>query len=202
VQRLGWAFDHRDVGAAAGLLAADLQFQTFETDSAGNTPALVQWPRDSVLAALRSLFDGVPGVSEAATATLSLDRNLVPFTDTRPGKNPIWHKMVRSSADIRVADPTSGSRIDVTGYLLFYLTRGGQRCDSRGSGGTGCACRFHPVVDRPVRRRDAERKRRARPAGADECLPPDHVRRHPPPLPRPHAALSSYSPSATRSRRS
>ena len=124
VQRLGWAFDHRDIGAVAGLLAADLQFQTFETDSAGNAPALVQWPRDSVLVALRSLFDGVPGVSGPATVKLSLDANLLPFPDTRVGKNAKWHKTVRSSADLRVADPASGSRFEVTGYLLFYLTRG------------------------------------------------------------------------------
>ena len=126
VQRLGWAFDHRDVDAIAGLLAADLQFQTFETDSAGNGGggSRVGWTRDSVLVALRSLFDGVPGVSGPATVSLSLDPNLVAFPDTRVGMNPTWHKTVRSTADLRVADPASGSRFEVTGYLLFYLTRG------------------------------------------------------------------------------
>ena len=124
MERLGWAFDHRDVDAVAGLLAADLAFRTFETDSAGNPSAGAVWTRDSVLVALRSLLDGVPGgQAPAAGVQLALDPNLVPFPDGRVGRNPHWHAAIRTSVDLRVKQDAD-NELEVAGYAVFYLTRG------------------------------------------------------------------------------
>ena len=124
VQRLGWAFNHRDIEIVAGLLTDDFVFQCAELDSAGNTPGDTVVTCDSLLAALRSLFLGVPGVSSPARVSLTFDQNLVPFPDTRVGRNARLHKTIRTSFDLVVDDPTAQRTWEVTGHALFFLTRG------------------------------------------------------------------------------
>jgi hypothetical protein len=123
-ERLAWAFNHSDAEIAAGLLPDDFEFATAGLDSAGNGARDTVLTRDTLLGALRSLLEGVPGVSSPARVTLNFDQNLVPFPDTRPGRDPRVHRAIRTSVDLRVFDPASQSTWEVSGHALFYLTRG------------------------------------------------------------------------------
>ena len=55
---------------------------------------------------------------------LSLDPNLLPYPDTRPGHDPRVHKTIRTSFDLVVVDSTSSHIFEATGQSLFFLTRG------------------------------------------------------------------------------
>lgn len=123
VQRLAWAFEHRDLEAVAGLLPENATFASADVDSAGNVLS-DDWTRPELLEALGSMFYGVSGVSEPANVNFQLDRNLVAFADTRAGLDPRVHKTIRSGLDLRVFDPTQQTTFEVTGQLAFYTPRG------------------------------------------------------------------------------
>jgi hypothetical protein len=122
VQRFVWGFNHKDVDVVVGLFTDDFQFITAGTDSAGNpTRNPTGGPgqdRSWFLEALAVLQDPSSEVS------LAIDRYLIEFPDPRPGKDPRFHKQVGSSVDAKVLLPGSGGGVEVTGNLLFFLTRG------------------------------------------------------------------------------
>jgi hypothetical protein len=117
LRQLEWGVNHRDFEILAGLLSDDFVFQSAELDSAGNSTRDTAATRDSVLMVLRSLLAG-------ARVHLSLDDILVPFNDPRVGKNPKWHKIIRTSVDLVVVDSTLQHSFEATGHALFFLTRG------------------------------------------------------------------------------
>jgi len=123
VRVLESAMNTRDVDAIAGLLTGDFQFVTASTDSVGSTAPSVPWTRDTFLATLQGLLVGTADRPPAEQVSLTFDQNLVPFPDTRPGRNPKWHEQVRTSVNFKVR-VDSGSTIEVTGGALFFLTRG------------------------------------------------------------------------------
>ena len=51
-----------------------------------------------------------------------MDANPISFADTRPGKDPKYHKQVRTSFDLSVR--TEGNLFEVSGNLLFFAVRG------------------------------------------------------------------------------
>jgi hypothetical protein len=118
VQRFVWGFNHKDVDVVEGLVTDDFQFITAGIDSAGNPTRGPGQDRSWFLVALAALGDSTSKVS------FTIDRFLLALPDTRPGKNPIFHKQVRSSVDVEVLFPSSGGSVEVTGNLLFFLTRG------------------------------------------------------------------------------
>lgn len=123
VRRLEWAINHRDLDMVSGLLPDDFQFTDAVLGSAGNGVGS-HWDRARFLATLSNLFHGdATGPPAAEKIQFTLDRNLVPFSDTRPGKNPIWHKAIRSSLYFRI-EHASGQVLESTGYLLFEAARG------------------------------------------------------------------------------
>lgn len=125
VRAIEWAFNHRRLDVIAGLLPADFRFQTAGVDSAGNPTrdSLGLGGREEFLAALRGLFEGTPTQPGAERVLLSFDRNLTEFPDTRPGKDPGVHRMIRTALDLKVA-LGDGSVVEVTGNALLYSVRG------------------------------------------------------------------------------
>jgi hypothetical protein len=116
VQRFAWGFNHKDVDVVGGLFTDDFQLISAGTDSAGNPTRNPTGDRPWFLVALAALRDSSSAVS------FVLDRFPLPFPDTRPGKDPRVHKQIRSSVDAKVLFPGGG--VEVTGSLLFFLTRG------------------------------------------------------------------------------
>ena len=122
VRLLDWAVNTGHAGVLEGLLSADFELAVAGLDSAGNQTR-VDVPRDTVLAAFRSLLEGVPGRSAPATAQLVLDRNLIELPDTRPGRQSNVHRSLRTACDLRVTDSTAVAAFHVTGFLLCYMSR-------------------------------------------------------------------------------
>lgn len=123
VQRLAWAFNHHDLGILVGLLTGDAVFSSASADSAGNVAPDEPWTRAELLLALRSMFDGVPGLSQPASVRLTLESDLVAGPDDRPGRDSQAHHSVGSGFELVVVDPTSRTRFAVSGFLDFFTTR-------------------------------------------------------------------------------
>jgi hypothetical protein len=70
-----------------------------------------------------NMFVGSAERPPAEQITLLFDKSLVPFADSRPGKDPKWHKQIRTSVDLKVRID-SGNTVEVTGNALFFITRG------------------------------------------------------------------------------
>jgi hypothetical protein len=121
VQQLAWAFDHQEVEVLRGLLSDDFLAVTAALDSAGNGARDSLSTRDGELARLLLLLEGPP---RPASVRLLFDANLIPFSDTRAGKDPRYHKTIRTSVDLVVVDSASQHTRYVSGHALFYLTRG------------------------------------------------------------------------------
>jgi hypothetical protein len=119
---LEWAVSHSRPEVLEGVLSADFELFTAGLDTAGNLTR-VPIPRDTVLAAFRSLLAGVPGKSGPATARLVLDHNLISFPDTSPGRDRRVHRTIPSSCNFQVDDPTTQRAFEVTGFLLFFVSR-------------------------------------------------------------------------------
>jgi hypothetical protein len=124
VERLAWGFNNHSLDIVRALLSDDFVFQTAVLDSAGNTTSGGASSRDSLIAMLRSVLEGGPGVPRPASVRLSLDRNLVAFDDTRSGKAGKWHKTIRTTVDLVVVDSTTLRPFEATGHALFFLVRG------------------------------------------------------------------------------
>lgn len=118
-----WCWVNRGVEEYKELFTDDYVFQSASLDSAGNGGRDILTRRQDEIETAENIFIGTAERPPASRITLNFDRNLVPFPDTRPGKNPIWHKTIRTSVDLKV-EVGDGSTLEVTGYALFYLTRG------------------------------------------------------------------------------
>jgi hypothetical protein len=123
VKLFEWCWVNRGVEEYKGLFTADYVFQSAELDSAGNTSRDVLTRRNDEIETAENMFIGSAERPPAAKITLNFDANLVPFNDTRAGKNPRWHKTIRTSVDLKV-DVEEGNTLEVSGHALFYLTRG------------------------------------------------------------------------------
>jgi hypothetical protein len=126
VRLLEWCWDIRDIDKYGEIFTEDYRFQFAAGDSAGNAYRDVPFTREDELHCATGLFVGTPGHPPASEIALDLDQTLLTFPDDRPGKNPKWHKWVRTSVDLMVeVDRGRGpERIGVKGYALFYLVRG------------------------------------------------------------------------------
>ena len=118
-----WCWKNRGVEEYKTLFTDDYVFQSAELDSAGNGGRDVLTRRNDEIETAQNMFIGSAERPPAAKITLNFDPNLVPFPDTRPGKDQKWHKTIRTSVDLKV-DVDEGNTLEVTGHALFFLTRG------------------------------------------------------------------------------
>jgi hypothetical protein len=123
VKLFEWCWKNRGVEEYRELFTDDYTFQSAELDSAGNTTRDVLTRRDDEVETAQNMFVGSAERPPAQKITLNFDDNLVPFDDTRPGKNGKWHKTVRTSVDLKV-EVEEGNILEVNGHALFFLTRG------------------------------------------------------------------------------
>ena len=125
VKLFEWAMGHANVDVIAGMLPDDFVIIGAGVDSAGGpspTDTLTVSGRSWFLGALSSMIKGVPGLYEPAQVSLRLDQNFVPLPDSRPGRDPRFHKQIRTSFDLRVLDTNVG--FEASGNVLLFATRG------------------------------------------------------------------------------
>lgn len=118
-----WCWNQREIEAYSGLFTADFRFQFGVLDPYGIAYRDNPWGRDDEIISLDHLFNGSPDKPAASSIALTLDRNFIVQPDPRPGKDPRWHKAIRTSVFCRVVDADQVSAV-ATGYGLFFLVRG------------------------------------------------------------------------------
>jgi len=123
VRLFEWCWKNRGVEEYKELFTEDYVFLSAGLDSAGNQTREIQARRDDELQTAENMFIGSAERPPAEKIQLDFDRNLIPFPDTRAGKNPIWHKTVRTTVSLKV-QIDQGNLVEVTGYALFFLVRG------------------------------------------------------------------------------
>ena len=123
VKLFEWCWVNRGVDEYRELFTDDYVFISAGVDSAGNPDRNIQARRDDEVQTAENMFIGSAEKPPAEQITLLFDKNLVPFPDSRPGKDPKWHKQIRTSVDLKVRIDT-GNTVEVSGNALFFLTRG------------------------------------------------------------------------------
>ena len=126
IRTFAWAVANHDTAAYMAVLTDDFRFQFAPNDSAGNPYRDQPWDRAIEGAAVGHMMVGGGTVAPASGILLTIDNVLVAQSDPRPGKNPRWHKSVRTHVDLRVTVDAGGSPNvnTVQGYALFYVVRG------------------------------------------------------------------------------
>jgi hypothetical protein len=123
VKLFEWCWVNRGVDEYRELFTDDYVFISASTDSAGNPSRDIQARRDDEVQIAENMFIGSADKPPAEQITLLFDQNLIAFPDSRQGKNPWWHRQVRTSVNLKVRID-SGNTVEVTGNALFFLTRG------------------------------------------------------------------------------
>ena len=124
LRRFEYANDNRDGTIYNGLFTSDFEFEFVPGDSAGIPYAVTHWNRTDELAYFDHLIHGGNASQPAATGVqLALAGTFTENNDPRPGKNPGWHKTIRSSV-VFIVNFSDGSTADITGDCDFYFTKG------------------------------------------------------------------------------
>jgi hypothetical protein len=116
---LEWSWENREYAKLPGLFSEDYVFVFASADSAGNPYLNTLWTREDELLASRNCFRA------ARSIALALDQAPVVLDDDRPGKDPRWHKTIRTQASLQAEVLTIGPvHFDIQGYAKFYFVRG------------------------------------------------------------------------------
>jgi hypothetical protein len=126
VKLFAWCWLHRDPALYSEIFTDDYRFQFAPNDSAGNPYRDSPWIREYELSSAQHIFVGGADRPPASDIQIAIDNLLVPLSDPRPGKDPKWHKSIRTHVDLKITFDVNGSPDvqSVTGYALFYLVRG------------------------------------------------------------------------------
>ena len=128
VRLLEWIWNNRDTTRLDLLLTCDYEFVFATGDSAGNAYRERPWTLEDELVCTHNMFAGAPsGPPPATRITFDMDPNLVEFPDPRPGKESPWHRVVRTSVDLKI-EVEDGSTLEVGGFATFYMVRGDSAC--------------------------------------------------------------------------
>jgi hypothetical protein len=121
-----WCWKNRGIKEYEEIFSDDYRFQFAQGDSAGNAYRDAPYTREDELRSAAGLFVGTPDHPEASEILLDFDKSLTDLSDGRPGKNPIWHRSIRTRVNLKVTiDRGNGPEVnEVNGYALFYVVRG------------------------------------------------------------------------------
>jgi hypothetical protein len=122
VRLLEWSWNHRDTLGIYQLLADDFRFQFARGDSAGNPFRDQPLGRDEMLCMVRHLFVGGGTRPPATSIVLNFDPTLYPQADSRPGKNPRWHREIVTG--VYLITRTDEEGWDIQGSARFFVVRG------------------------------------------------------------------------------
>lgn len=125
VKRIEWDWQHRDTHYMS-LLTDDFRFVFAEGDSGSGQWNYTPWDRVVESSAIYAMFDAGSLPPRLVSFSFDLDPTFDTMPDPRPGKDPKWHKAIRSHVNV-VADLDLGSGLErrvITGGSLFFLVRG------------------------------------------------------------------------------
>ena len=123
VRLFAWCWNNRDATIYQQLFTSDYLFVYATGDSAGNLFRDDPLDREEEVNIARRMFEGGGTVPPASSITLVLDATLYPLPDSRPGKDPKWHKEVPTAVNLAI-ELEDGSQYNVTGNTTFFVVRG------------------------------------------------------------------------------
>ena len=121
-----WCWKNRGIKEYEEIFTDDYRFLFAQGDSAGNAYRDAPYTREDELRSAAGLFVGTVDVLPASDIQLDFDKSLKPLNDTRPGKDTLFHKSIRTKVNLKVTiDRGNGPEVnEVNGYALFYVVRG------------------------------------------------------------------------------
>ncbi len=122
VLRFAWGWNHMDEESFRQILTGDFKFAFQLGDSAGNPFPNRAFGRDTLLTCVQHIFSGGGAEPKADRITLTLDPALIVVNDSRPGKNPTWHKQITTSVNFYMKADSVEYRIG--GNARFFVVRG------------------------------------------------------------------------------
>jgi hypothetical protein len=126
VRVVEWAWKNQNVEVIDRILASDYQFQFALGDSAGNAYRDAPFAFEDELLCSTGIFQGTTDHDGASEILLDFDKSLTDLPDGRPGRNPLWHRSIRTKVNLKVTlDRGNGPEVnEVSGYAFFYVVRG------------------------------------------------------------------------------
>jgi hypothetical protein len=118
-----WCWKNRDITVYPRIFTDDYRFVFALGDSAGNPDRDKPWLREDEVNSARNLFVGGGSASPASSISLTLDPTLRALPDSRPGKNPTWHKEIVTSVDLAIKTE-DGADYRIVGDARFFVVRG------------------------------------------------------------------------------
>lgn len=123
VRLFQWCWNDMDTTHYRQVFTEDFRFVFSLWDSTGNPYRDDPFGRVEMLACARHLFVGGGSASPAASITLVFDPTLYPVADSRPGKDPRWHKVVATNVNLTI-ETQELVEYNVTGSATFFVVRG------------------------------------------------------------------------------
>ncbi len=112
-----WAYNNRDYSEYRTVFTDDYRFVFSALDTAGNRYRDQPFTRADELESAKALFDA------ASTISLQLDKSFTIFPDPRAGKNPTYHKNIRTQVLLNITT-LDGNQTNVQGKANFFVVRG------------------------------------------------------------------------------
>lgn len=127
VKLFEWCWQNRDLSRYEEVFTDDYRFAFAEGDSAGQPYRQTPYTRETEMTNVGGLFNGSEDRLAAKSIQLTLDKTMISLPDPRVGKDPKWHRSIRTHVDLTVDLDLGGGSVDkqiVTGNALFFLVRG------------------------------------------------------------------------------
>jgi len=119
IRSVEWSWNHRSVETYQVLFAEDYRFAPSTLDPYGGDA----WIRDDeIIFAQHFFIEGTATEPLPTSIQLAFNPKLTIEDDSRPGKDPRWHKYVRTALSLLVID--TDKQTNVRGFADFYLVRG------------------------------------------------------------------------------
>lgn len=120
---LAGAMNHLDLPRYSEFFTGDYQFVFATSDSAGNAYAERAMTRDDELEVSRNMFvTGAINEPAATRMAVVIFGTPVAAPDSRPGKNPGWHREIKANVAIDMRTPDASFR--VSGAMRLFVVRG------------------------------------------------------------------------------
>jgi hypothetical protein len=123
LRRLEWSMNHNDLDVYLTLFTEDFVFVFSALDPYGDAYRGDLWTRaDEMISADHLFRTGTVSYPPASHLSVMFDKNLRVSADPRPGKDPRWHKVIRTTVVMTVVTPQQ--QIFITGFAGFNFVRG------------------------------------------------------------------------------
>lgn len=118
-----WCWENRSVDQYREIFTDDYQFAFAQADSAGQAYLTRPWLREDEMTMAQNMWVGGGSRPPATSISITYDQNLNDEPDTRPGMDPIVHRVINTTVNL-IVDVGDGTSFTVQGQANFFVVRG------------------------------------------------------------------------------